>query len=124
MNQKAIGIILLVVSVASFFYCIRTTRSEAGKILINGIVYTMDKDNSVAQAIAIRGNRIVGVGSDEEIRDRYTSDTVIDLQGMCVMPGMIDAHAHMNGLGQLLRSIILVGVPSAEEADRKSTRLN
>ena len=116
MNQKAIGIILLVVSVASFFYCIRTTRSEAGKILINGIVYTMDKDNSVAQAIAIRGNRIVGVGSDEEIRDRYTSDTVIDLQGMCVMPGMIDAHAHMNGLGQLLRSIILVGVPSAEEA--------
>ena len=116
MKPKVVGIILLVVSLASFFYLVRSTKREARMILVNATVYTLDKDNAVTQALAIRGTRIVGVGTTEEMQNRYSSDTVIDLRGMTVMPGFIDAHAHMNGLGQLLRSIILVGVPSAEEA--------
>ncbi|MBI5464200.1 MAG: amidohydrolase, partial [Ignavibacteriales bacterium] len=61
---------------------------------------------------------ILAAGSTEEISRRFTADTVIDLHGKTVMPGFIDAHAHINGLGELLRSIVLVNVSSGDEIVR------
>ena len=116
MNRRILGFLIVLVTGATFYYVVYTTHREAGMLFINGTVYTLDAHNTVAQAVAIRGSRIVGIGASDELKNRFTADTVIDLQGKTVMPGFIDAHAHINGLGQLLRSIILVRVPSAEEA--------
>jgi len=61
----------------------------------HGTVYTIDKDNTVAHALAISGGRIVYVGTDEGARALIgNTTTVIDLAGHTVMPGLIDGHMH------------------------------
>jgi len=67
----------------------------ADLVLCNGRVLTVDSENSVAQAVAIRGNRILMVGDDEEVRSTAGSTTeVIDLGGRAVLPGLMDIHIH------------------------------
>jgi predicted amidohydrolase YtcJ len=73
----------------------------ADTILKNGVVLTMDRDNTVAQALAISGDRIVDVGSNDEINTRTEPGTrVIDLAGKTVIPGLIDTHIHAIRGGQ------------------------
>lgn len=65
------------------------------RILYNGKVLTVDRDFSVASAIAIRGERILAVGETDEIRPLAGDDTEeIDLEGRTVIPGLIDNHIH------------------------------
>jgi len=67
----------------------------ADLVLVNGFIYTVDADRSVAEAVAIRENKIVFVGDDEDAEDFCGSDTEIrDLGGMMVLPGLHDAHIH------------------------------
>jgi predicted amidohydrolase YtcJ len=71
------------------------TRDAADVILVNGKIVTVDDRFTIAQAVAIKGSRIVAVGGNSEIRDRASGNTrVIDLQGRTVIPGLIDNHAH------------------------------
>jgi predicted amidohydrolase YtcJ len=72
----------------------------ADTILVNGRVLTLDPRRPAAQALAIRGDRIVAVGSAAEARrwrDRRTR--VIDVAGATVIPGLVDAHAHLDREG-------------------------
>ena len=65
------------------------------RILYNGKVLTVDRDFSVASAIAIRGERILAVGETGEIRPLAGDDTEeTDLEGRTVIPGLIDNHIH------------------------------
>jgi predicted amidohydrolase YtcJ len=67
----------------------------ADLILINGKILTVDPRDSIAQAIAISGNKIIAVGSNAEIQSRAgTSTRVIDLHGRTATPGLIDSHGH------------------------------
>jgi predicted amidohydrolase YtcJ len=69
-------------------------------ILHRGRVYTVDPANRVVEAVAIKDGRFVAVGSTAEIRRLATSGTrQIDLAGRTVVPGFIDGHAHMDGVG-------------------------
>ncbi len=75
-------------------------RTGADLILFNGRVLTLDDEFRTASAIAVSGERILAVGSDQEIRATAGSHThVIDLQGRTVMPGMVDGHAHLDREG-------------------------
>ena len=68
--------------------------------LINGDIYTVDSAHPRAQAIAIRGEKIETVGTNEEIRALAGPKTrVIDLHGRFVMPGFNDAHTHLASAG-------------------------
>lgn len=70
----------------------------ADVILVNGKVLTVDAADRVAQGVAVRGNRIVAVGSNAEIERLAGSGTRrIDLRGRTVTPGLLDAHAHFSG---------------------------
>jgi predicted amidohydrolase YtcJ len=67
----------------------------ADKILTNGKIVTVDDRFTIAQALAIRGQRIVAVGSSDEIAKlRGPATETIDLRGRTVIPGLIDNHAH------------------------------
>ncbi len=67
-------------------------------IFHNGVILTMDDNQPRAQAIAIAGDRILAVGTDDEILSRKGPSTqVIDLQGKTVVPGFIDSHQHRIG---------------------------
>ncbi len=67
-------------------------------------------------ALAIRDGIILAVGSDTDITALQGPATVaIDLQGAAVLPGLVDSHAHLYGLGKSLAQIDLVGTGSAAE---------
>ncbi len=78
--------------------------APADLVLRGGFIYTVDDRNSVQQAIAIQGGRIVYVGTDQGARVFIGKQTnVIDLQGKMVMPGLVDTHNHaIAGGSQLL----------------------
>jgi predicted amidohydrolase YtcJ len=76
------------------------THQAADVLLIHGQVLTMDHASSVQQAVAIRQGRIQAVGHVEDVQELQGPDTrVIDVQGRTVIPGIIDAHAHMDREG-------------------------
>ena len=75
-----------------------TSRPGADMILTGGRVFTADSAHPWATAIAIRGDRILAVGSDAEIeRLRSTRTRHIALDGKVVVPGFNDAHTHLGG---------------------------
>ncbi len=83
-------------------------------ILLNGKIVTLDAKSSVAQALAIRGGRIVAVGGNDEIRKLAGPGTkTVDVAGRTVVPGLIDSHIHALRAG-LTYSVELswIGVPS------------
>jgi predicted amidohydrolase YtcJ len=73
----------------------------ADTVLRNGKFVTLDAATPVAQAIALRGDRILAIGTEQQIR-RFTAATtrVIDLHGMTAIPGFIEGHGHFTGTGQ------------------------
>jgi predicted amidohydrolase YtcJ len=100
----------------------RTDHSEPDIILAGGHVITLDSQMSEAQAVAIKGSRILAVGADEYIGTLKGPNTrVIDLSGRAVIPGIIDAHAHMEREGLKALRLSLEGARSiAEILDRIS----
>jgi predicted amidohydrolase YtcJ len=71
---------------------------EADLILHHGKVVTVDRDFSVRQALAVKGDRLLRVGSDEEVlTTRGPRTTLVDLGGKMVLPGLIDSHTHPTG---------------------------
>lgn len=71
------------------------TTSKVDLVLFNGRIITMDESNTVAKAVAVKGNLIVKVGNDREVKALVGSSTqLIDLKGKSVLPGLIDAHVH------------------------------
>lgn len=88
-------------------------QQQADKVLINGTVVTVDEAQPEAEAIAIRGERIMAVGSDEEIQEYRGSGTeVIDLQGQLAIPGFIEGHGHFSGIGDAQLQLELLNLSS------------
>ena len=90
-------------------------KKHADLILSNANVYTVDKEFSMAEAIAIRDHRIIAVGNTKEILEDFSSADVRDLQGAYVYPGWIDAHCHFLGYGMNLSAVDVAGTSSVEE---------
>ena len=89
---------------------------DADLILTNGIVYTVDPARSRHAAVAVRGGRIVSVGSAADVAalaGRRT--TVVDLAGRLVLPGFIDAHMHPKNATGALFEVYLGGCRSLAE---------
>jgi predicted amidohydrolase YtcJ len=67
----------------------------ADTLFVNANILTLDADNRVVRALAVRAGNIVAAGTDEEVRKFADQRTqVIDLEGRTVLPGFIDGHAH------------------------------
>ena len=77
-------------------------------IVVNGKVYSADGTADLAEAVAVRGNKVIRVGSNREIQRLKRAQTVvIDARGGAVMPGFIDSHAHLINGGLSLDQISL-----------------
>lgn len=83
-----------------------SNRAVRKLAIVHGNVITIDEGYPRAQAVFVLGNKILRVGSDEEIEDLINEDTrVIDLKGRTLIPGFIDCHAHPMGYGQSLMAV-------------------
>jgi predicted amidohydrolase YtcJ len=92
----------------------------ADLIVVNARIYTVDNARPMASALAVRGGRVTFVGSDAEARTLAGAGTrVLDLTGRTVIPGMVDAHAHLTGLATSLRNVVLAGSTSYDEVIRR-----
>jgi predicted amidohydrolase YtcJ len=115
---------ILKTSVAALFVLAGTTaiveaqQAPADIILTNGKVITVDNRFSIAQAVAVRGDRIVAVGTTADINRLAGPNTRrIDLAGKAVVPGMIDNHAHLMEEGKIwLQELRLDGVTTRARA--------
>ncbi len=71
--------------------------------LLNGKVITVDAKETIAEAIAIKGNTILKVGTTEEIKNLTGEGTkVIDVKGKLILPGFIDSHVHLGSTAENL----------------------
>jgi predicted amidohydrolase YtcJ len=90
--------------------CRDARAAEADLVLENAVVHTVDAKRPRAQAVAVRGNRIVAVGSTADVQALVGPKTrVLDLRGRTVVPGFDDSHAHMLGIGFARLDVDLVG---------------
>jgi predicted amidohydrolase YtcJ len=95
-------------------------REPADLILQSGRVWTGEEAKPEAQALAVRGGRIVAVGSDAEVAPlRGPRTALIDAKGRRVLPGLIDAHAHMSMGGFNLLAVDLRYAKDEAEFTRK-----
>lgn len=71
--------------------------TQADTLFINAFLLTMDENLTQYSpgAVAVKGDSILAVGSEEEIKKEYSADETIDCQGKVLMPGMINAHTHV-----------------------------
>ena len=90
--------------------CAPSVAQHADRIFVNGKIWTEDDAHPQAQAMAVSGDKILAVGSNEDIRATAAPDTaVVDLHGRLVVPGFQDSHIHFPG-----RSVNEVDLHGAE----------
>ena len=81
-------------------------QQTADTVLHNGKVLTVDSNFSTAEAVAVRGNRIIAVGTDDDVLSLAGSNTLrIDLKGKSVVPGFINTHVHLESVGAYGREL-------------------
>jgi len=100
--------------------CAGQTHPAATVIITNANVYTVDKRQPTAQAVAIIGERIVAVGSKADIEQWKGPKTqVVDAHGRLLMPGFNDSHVHFVDGGAQLDQVQLNDAASAQEFVRR-----
>ncbi len=112
--RSPLALPLAIALAASLPLVTRPARAQAPDLIVtNARIYTVDQNRPVVDAMAIRDGRIVATGPSRLIGAMKGASTqVIDLEGRTVIPGMIDAHVHLVGLGQGLRTVDLRGSTS------------
>src|SRR5689334_24425077 len=97
--RKFLGVLIL------FVFSIQTVQPQqaaADLVLTNGKIITVDARDSIAQALAVSGGKIVAIGSSQQIQGRIGPRTqVIDLRGRTATPGLIDSHVHFQEVDPL-----------------------
>lgn len=91
---------------------------EPDQVLLHGKILTVDDDFSIAEAVAVAGNKILAVGSNAEIaRLAGPATRIIELEGRTVIPGLIDNHSHMTSAARdWARTVRLEGAFTRQEA--------
>lgn len=97
---------------------------DADLIIHNAKVYTVNENFDVESAVVVKGGKIIAVGS-EKLVEQYNAAAVLDLKGLPVYPGLIDAHCHFYQLGLTQEQVDLRGVKSLVElVERIKTHQN
>ena len=109
--MKKLFFLLLAISIAS---C-APEKLSADLLIKNATIYTVDKDFSIANAVVVKDGKILEIGLKPELELKYNIKETYNAKGNTVVPGLIDAHAHLYGLGLSLQQVDLVGTTSFDE---------
>jgi predicted amidohydrolase YtcJ len=108
-------LIILTISLLTFIP-LQSRVAPADIVFKNGNVYTANDKAPQAQAIAVKADRIVFVGTNANVRRFVGTNTrVVDLQGKTVLPGFTDSHQHLSGVGLREMTLNLEGTTSLED---------
>jgi len=88
----------------------------AQTVFVNGNIYTMNERQPRAEAIAVKGDRIIFVGSNADAKKYQAAETkTINLGGKTVVPGLTDSHCHIFGIGERELTLNLEGTNTLED---------
>jgi len=115
--QKWLMGVAVILSALFFSSCKQKNVDTADLIITNGDIYTVDEARPAAEAIAIKAGKIFYVGTtDSALMYQGAKTELIDAKGSFIMPGFIEGHGHIHGLGDFLRDINLMTVANWDEA--------
>jgi predicted amidohydrolase YtcJ len=106
---------LLLALVSFSFTACRFLGEEVDMIVHNARIYTVNANFDMAEAMAIKDGKIIAIGAEREILNKYTSNRMVDCGKRCVYPGFIDAHCHFLAYGHTLQEANLVGTKTWAE---------
>jgi len=96
--------------------CVTAGAVEPAGLVYNARIHTMDPEQPRVEALAWDADgRIVALGSSQLLRSRWPAVEARDLDGRTVIPGLIDAHGHIMGLGMAMLNADLAGADSVDE---------
>ena len=98
-GQGKIFIGFIAATILFTFLFLSYMQEQADTIYVNGRFYTMNEKLSVVDAMVVKNGRIIGLGTREYVQRKFSATDIIDLGGKTVLPGFIDAHCHLLGLG-------------------------
>ncbi len=108
--------LLLVIQLALFVSACNSPMDSTYRLEnITGYTLMADGELKSFKALAIQNGKVLMAGSLEEVREALPNALVEDGEGKVLLPGLIDAHAHVMGLGMLLMEVDVTGLPSLEE---------
>ncbi|NBC17899.1 MAG: amidohydrolase family protein [Bacteroidetes bacterium] len=110
-----LSLIVLALTLLGFAAVPPAAQAQADYVLHNARIYTVNPDQPTAEALAVRGDRLLMVGSDADVLAAYPEADRLDAEGQTVVPGLIDAHAHLMGQGISMLQADLVGTASKAE---------
>jgi predicted amidohydrolase YtcJ len=114
-EQMKTKFILLIPMIGIFFNTGCKMREHADTLVIHSKIYTVDADNKVFSAMAIRDGKVIELGFDSVLQLKYEARETIDAGGGTILPGFIDAHCHFWGMAMGLQYIDLNGSASFDE---------
>ncbi len=88
---------------------------HADLLVFNAVIYTVDREFSIAEAMVVKDGKILDIGKNKEIYKKYDASHIIDAEGKTIIPGLIDPHCHFLELGKSLHTVDLVGSKSMNE---------
>ena len=110
--------VLMIIGVTILVSCGKPRPADL--VLLEGKVVTVDEEFSIKEAVVVRKDKIVFIGSNEEAEKYiYPNTTVLTLDGKLVLPGLIDAHAHLHSLGEELTYLNITGTTSYQQIINK-----
>lgn len=99
--------------------CTHQTESEYVYHNVNGYTLMAGGELHQFEAIVVQNGRVVATGNEDEILDTYTDFEQIDGEGKTLLPGLVDAHAHVMGLGTRELDVNVAGIASLDSTLQK-----
>lgn len=107
--------LFVAVCVSAMFSC-GPKQPPADLIVYGGTIYTVNENQPLVEAVAVRGDRIVFAGTEREARKLQSKTTqLINLEGKTMTPGFIEGHGHLMGVGYNELNLDLMDVKSYDE---------
>jgi predicted amidohydrolase YtcJ len=114
MSRKSLIYILLIFFAMGIEAC-HDLKREADLIIYNAHIYTPDSVANGINCIAVKAGKIIGLGTDADIRSRYWAEDNININGAFIYPGFTDAHSHFTGFALGLWYADLTGASSFDD---------
>lgn len=94
-------------------------KIPADLLVKNGNIYTVNGNFDKAEAFVVKDGKILEIGTSSTLDKKYVASETFDADGKTIVPGLIDGHAHLYGLGLSLQNVDLVGTTSFKEVLNK-----
>lgn len=111
--MKFLAFVSLSIILFTFSSCFKGESVDT--IIHNARIHTMNEGDDIMEAIAIKDGKIIEVGPERQILNKYSADEYIDAELKDVYPGFTDAHTHIMSYARLKLSVDLVGCKSYDE---------